>query len=320
MSFPLAQAKANTRIVSLFLVFSACVLVPITAQGQSPEQIDLPRPGDREFILDRASLINEADTQKIKQVADQLLTAKAAPIVVVTVESTSKYAGSKLRIETFSRLLFDQWGVGPQQLGTTPWNYGILLVVSRDDRQSRIELGAGWKRDKDLVAQEIMNNVIIPRFKRGDYSSGITQGVEALDRMARDLQLPNAPRTAPGFHQRTPNSRPVTPNYRPNTPYVQPGTRHSNDWLLPAILIGLGLFTVVSLCRNGSNGFAWMFWSVIFSLLGAILYGLLTNHSHRSRGFFSGGGSFGGSSGGGSFGGGSFGGGFSGGGGASGSW
>jgi uncharacterized protein len=313
MSFSLAQVRATSGIVSLFLVWSACLLLPIPAQGQTPEQIDLPRPGDREFILDRASLINEPDAQKIKQVAGQLLTAKAAPIVVVTVESISKYAGSKLRIETFSRLLFDQWGVGPQQLGTTPWNYGILLVVSRDDRQSRIELGAGWKRDKDLASQEIMNNVIIPQFKRGDYSSGITQGVEALDRMARDLQLPNAHQTASGFHQGIPNARPVTPYYRPEN-------RHSNDWLLPAILIGLGLFTIVSFCRNGSNGFAWMFWGVIFSLLGAILYGLLTSHGHRSRGFFSGGGSFGGSSGGGSFGGGSFGGGFSGGGGASGSW
>lgn len=105
--------------------------------------INLNPPGPREFILDRAGLITEPDKQKIKQIADKLLTDKAAPIIVVTIESISKYGSPGLRIETFARLLFDQWQIGPAKLVKTPWNYGILLLVSKNDRMARIELGAG---------------------------------------------------------------------------------------------------------------------------------------------------------------------------------
>lgn len=68
--------------------------------------------------------------------------------------------------------------------------------------------------------------------------------------------------------------------------------------------IGLAIFTVVSLARRGASGWAWIFWGVVFSAVGAILYHMLTN-SGGSGGGYSGG---------------SFGGGSSGGGGATGSW
>ncbi|MCA9180314.1 MAG: hypothetical protein KDA51_02655, partial [Planctomycetales bacterium] len=61
--------------------------------------------------------------------------------------------------------------------------------------------------------------------------------------------------------------------------------------------------TIVSLVRNGSSGWAWVFWGVVFAILGTILYQVLTSRGSS-----------------GSFGGGSFGGGSSGGGGATGSW
>lgn len=235
---------------------------PQEARAQLPGQIALERPGDREFILDRANLITETDEQKIREIADRLLTDKAAPIIVVTIESKSKYGGGGLRIETFARLLFDQWGVGPAKLGDNPWNYGMLLLVSQQDREARIELGAGWKRDKDAVAQQIMDDLIIPRFKNGQFSEGIVAGVEGLDRMARDLQLPTRPR--PTWH-----------------------------YVAGAIFIGLMIFSAVSLYRRGSSGWAWLMWAAIFAGIGAILYHLASSSSSGGGGGFSGG-SFGG--------------------------
>jgi len=241
-------------------------------------RINLNPPGPREFILDRAGLINEADKQKIKQIADKLLTDKAAPIIVVTIESMSKYGSSGLRIETFARLLFDQWQVGPAKVGKTPWNYGILLLVSKEDRKARIELGAGWRREKDVQAQQIMDEQIIPRFKQGDLSGGIVAGVESLDKMARDLKLPSAAIPPPSTGQ----------------------------YVVSAVILGLAVFTVVSLIRRGSSGWAWIFWAAVLGIIGAILYQMATSSSRGGSG--------------GGFSGGSFGGGFSGGGGATGSW
>jgi uncharacterized protein len=160
------------------------------------------------------------------------------------------------------------------KLGENPWNYGILLLVSQQDRKARIELGAGWKREKDAQCQQIMDELIIPKFKEGDFSGGIVAGVEGLDKMARDLQLPTKPRPA------------------------------SHYWI-GAIFVGLMIFTIVSLIRRGSSGWAWLMWAAIFGVIGYILYQMATSSSRGGGGGFSGG---------------SFGGGFSGGGGATGSW
>lgn len=266
------------------LAWGLCILASGSVRADFGSDIDIERPGERQFVLDKANLISDADEQTIKQIADKLLTDKATPIIVVTIESMAKHGGAGLRIETFARLLFDQWGIGHEKVQDQLWNYGILLLVSKDDHRARIELGAGWKRDKDAIAQSIMDKQIIAHFKAGDFSGGITQGVISLDKMARELQLPS---------QALSSTRPKT----------------ATDIILPLVLVGLAVFTVVSLIRRGSGGWAWLMWSVVFGIIGAILYGLATSSSHSRGGF-----------GGGSFGGGSFGGGFSGGGGASGSW
>jgi uncharacterized protein len=118
-----------------------------------------------------------------------------------------------------------------------------------------------------------MDGLIIPEFKRGRYSAGIVAGVEALDKMARGLEVPRAPRPA-------------------------------SHYLMGVVFVGLAVFTVISLIRRGSSGWAWLLWSVVFGVVGAVLYHMATSSSR----------------GGGGFSGGSFGGGSSGGGGASGSW
>ena len=177
----------------------------------------------------------------------------------------AKYGGAGMRIETFATLLFNQWGIGHEKINGQDWNTGILLLVSKDDRKARIELGAGWRRDKDELSRQIMEYQIIPHFKDGDYSGGILAGVESLDKMARGLTLPGRP------------SRP-----RP--------------WWQYALLIGAGalfIFTIVSLIRRGAGGWAWLFWGLLFAGVGALLYQMFNNRGGSSGGGFSGG-SFGG--------------------------
>ena len=158
---------------------SACL-----AQAPAPAAaglIQLDPPGQRDFVLDQANMLTPEDTAEIKELADQLLTDKAVPLVVVTINSMSDHGGAGMRIETFARLLFDQWQIGPARLGETSWNKGILLLVSRNDRQARIELGAGWGREKDDVCLKIMDQQIIPRFKEGKFSEGIKAGAISLE-------------------------------------------------------------------------------------------------------------------------------------------
>lgn len=230
------------------------------AHAPAAQQINLERPGDREFVTDRAGLIDAADAEQIQTLCDKLLSDKAIPIIIVTIESMAACGAPDLRIETFATMLFDQWGIGYDKIGDTSWNRGILLLVSRDDRKARIELGADWAHDYDATCQKIMDEQIIPNFKQGKFSAGILAGVQGLDKMARGLPLPR--RVRPWWH-----------------------------FALVIGFIGLAIFTVVSLIRRGASGWAWVFWAAIFALLGMILYNML-RQSGRGGGFS--GGSFGG--------------------------
>ena len=260
----------------LSLTAFAALLVCNSALAQTAEGvIQLDRPGDREFVVDQAKLLTPEAKQQIQKIADKLLTDKATPIIVVTINSMAAHGGAGMRIETFATLLFNQWGIGVAELNNQKWNTGILLLVSKEDRKARIELGGYWRRDQDALAQKIMNEQFVPHFKQGDFSAGILAGVESLDKMARGLELPKA-------------ATPPTP-----------------PWMV-AVMIGavvLAIFTVVSLIRRGSGGWAWLFWGAVFALIGYMLYQMAT--SRGSGGGYSGG---------------SFGGGSSGGGGATGSW
>ena len=223
----------------------------------------LPRPGDREFVRDLARMLSPEDTQEIKKLCDELLTAKATPIIVVTIRSMADHGGRGMRIETFARLLFDQWQIGIAKINKQNWNTGILLLVSEGDRKARIELGAGWKREKDDLCAEIMDELIIPEFKAGEFSDGIVVGVKALDKMARELKIPR--RARPMWH-----------------------------YLVIVGAIGLAIFTAISLYKKGSSGWAWLLWGVVFTVVGMLLYNLLRSSGGGGGGSFSGGSSGGG--------------------------
>ena len=252
---------------------------------------DLVQPGQREFILDKAELINDAHKEQIRTTADKILTDTANPIIVVTIKKMSDHVENKnFRIETFAHFLFDQWEIGNVQAeGFDPktLNRGILLLISKGDRKARIQLGAGWGREHDSHCQKIMDRRIIPKFKAGDFSGGIKSGFDSLAQMLSDG-------SANGYE---------------GISYGEPTREKTKgDYMLYIGLILLGIFTIVSLIRKGQSGFAWIFWAAIFGIIFFILKAMAS-------------GSGGGGGGGGGYSGGSFGGGgFSGGGGASGSW
>lgn len=256
-----------------------CLLLLLLLAAPLCAQIKLDPPGQREFVLDHANLLDDAARNAIKATCNRVLTDKAIPIVVVTIESMAAHNGAGMSIESFATALYNQWGVGHPTVHGQPWNKGVLLVVSKGDRKARIELGAGWAAGYDAQCQVIMDEHIIPRFKAADFPGGITNGVNQLAAMTRGEVIPKAP----------------------------------IKWEYIALFAGgiaLLVWTAISLGRNGRRGWAWVFWGIVFTILGYMLIAAL---SGKGRGFS--GGSFGGG-----FRGGSFGGGSSGGGGASGSW
>lgn len=240
--------------------------VAISAVRTTAQEFDLQPPADRAFISDDAGMLDEPSAMHLRAVCEKLLTDKATPVIVVTIDSMAQHGGANMPIETFAALLFNQWQIGHAKLEGQDWNTGILLLVSRGDRQARIELGAGWGRTENQTCQQIMNDYIIPQFRQGNFSGGIVSGVDALDKMARKLELPSRPRS-------------------------------TAEYIVPLLFVGLAIFTAVSLYRRGSSGWAWLFWGGVFVVVWYVLRNTAQNRG--DSGGFSGGSFGGGSSGGG---------------------
>jgi len=163
------------------------VLAATLAAPGAAQQIPIATPGEREFVLDAAQILSDTEERQLTTTCAEVLTETAVPIKVVTISSMSDLGFAGWRIETFARTLFDQWGIGKEKHNGRVRNRGILLLVSRDDRTARIELGADWGRAHDGTCQSIMDAQMLPAFESGAYAHGIALGVSSLHGLARAI-------------------------------------------------------------------------------------------------------------------------------------
>ncbi|MCA9987324.1 MAG: TPM domain-containing protein [Anaerolineales bacterium] len=190
-------------VLSFFAYQSAAAVL---AQAETPLFPD--PPADDLFIVDLADLVTEQDEITINSRANALWQEEQIPIYVVTIPSLADQNAADYSIERYAAALFSIWGIGSAEK-----NLGMLLVVSRDDRWARIELGADWDRSADNDAQKIMDNDIIPQFKVENYSAGIVNGVEGLAALAVAEPAPTPrPSSAGSVPTREPITRTVSPS------------------------------------------------------------------------------------------------------------
>lgn len=89
-------------------------------------------------------------------------------------------------IEEYAVRVFEQW-----KLGRKGVDDGVLLVIAKNDRELRIEVGYGLEGAlNDATAKRIISDDIVPHFKRGDFAAGIEAGVARILRVADGEPLP----------------------------------------------------------------------------------------------------------------------------------
>ena len=122
-------------------------------------------------VVDNAQMIDPATRAQLTQQLQALEQTSGDQIVVVTVPDLQG-----VPIEDFGYQLGRQWGIG--QKGK---DNGALLIVARDERKLRIEVGYGLEGVlTDAQSWVIINQVIAPKFKAGNFSQGISDGVAAM--------------------------------------------------------------------------------------------------------------------------------------------
>jgi uncharacterized protein len=146
-------------------------------------------------IVDEAGLLNAADRQELLQTLEALEQKSSDQLVIYTAKSLQGYP-----IEDFGYQLGRFWKIGQQ--GT---NNGVVLIVAPGERKVRIEVGRGLEPQlTDAMSALIIQNAILPAFRRGDFPAGIKAGVrdirdvllgdaEAVKDRARSLQKRDAP-------------------------------------------------------------------------------------------------------------------------------
>jgi uncharacterized protein len=158
------QRLLPTRIAYYFL----CLILFVFCQSSFAE-IQFPKLTGQ--IVDNANLLTRSSITQINQQLAAHSNADGNQVVVVTVPDLQGYS-----IEEYGYQLGRHWGIGEKDK-----NNGVLLIVAQQERKVRIEVGYGLEGDlTDAVSANIIQAIILPSFKRGDFSTGIAQGVTAI--------------------------------------------------------------------------------------------------------------------------------------------
>lgn len=162
------------------LIFSAALLAiaacspsqqgPARAITEPGEATELPE--NRGRVSDLADLLSSSEEAGLAQVLAAFEARTGNEFAVLSVVSTEPET-----IEEFSLRVARGWGIGKKGIDN-----GLLIVVARDDRRSRIEVGSGLSQGPitDSLSQEVMARELVPAFADGRWADGLHAGLQAL--------------------------------------------------------------------------------------------------------------------------------------------
>ncbi|MBI5330590.1 MAG: TPM domain-containing protein [Betaproteobacteria bacterium] len=142
-------------------------------------QVAIPALSGR--VVDQTGTLDAATTARLEQRLAALEQAKGSQLVVLLTPTTQPET-----IEQFGIRVAEAW-----KLGRKGVDDGVILLLAKQDRAVRIEVGYGLEGAiPDAVAKRVIEEVIVPRLRAGDFGGGVTEGVEALARLVEGEPLP----------------------------------------------------------------------------------------------------------------------------------
>jgi uncharacterized protein len=291
------------RLLALLPGWFAALLLAFASAAHAQDYP--PRPDGP--VYDGANILSPETEAKLDGELRTYNAQTGRAIIVATVPSLGGAS-----IETYATTLYtDKWGIGGKDRDA-----GLLLLIAPNERKMRIEVGYGlhgWFGG--IMAGRVINDVIAPRFKEGNFDAGVTDGVAAIL-----AHLAKAPADAAAIEEAAQAAQAQKSRSDGGFPFG------ALIWL--AFVFFFFVLPILSSAGRrrkyrsrgngpwGSRGLGDTARDVILWEVGSAIARGIINNSGRGGGFGGGGG--GGGFGGGGFGG--FGGGSSGGGGASGGW
>ena len=132
-------------------------------------------------VVDQTGSLSSGDIASLTETLKSLEARKGSQIAVLIVPTTSPES-----IEQFSLRVAEAWKIGRKKIDD-----GALLVIAKEDRHLRIEVGYGLEGAlNDVTAKRIIDEVIAPKFRSGDFAGGISAGVDRMIRVIDGEKLP----------------------------------------------------------------------------------------------------------------------------------
>ena len=200
-------------------------------------------------VVDQTGTLSDNDIAQLTQTLADLERRKGSQIAVLIVPTTDGEA-----IEQFSLRVAEAWKIGRKKVDD-----GALLVVAKNDRRLRIEVGYGLEGAlTDVTTKRIIDEAITPKFRSGNFAGGISDGVNRMIDLVNGEKLPE----------------PAPPQWDS----VKLGDNFDPSWFVIAIVVSGILRTLLGRLPGSVAAGAFvtaLFWFVFGDLSAALAAGVL---------------------------------------------
>lgn len=137
----------------------------------------VPNPRDIDataFVANPNAILSNEDANQLQEIAARLHTATEAELVTVVLGNIGEADAFDFSLE-----LFNTWGIGDKEKNT-----GILIFFALESRDIRIVTGGGVEGLlTDAVCSEIVNGIMIPLLREGNYGEGLIAGAKGIEQV-----------------------------------------------------------------------------------------------------------------------------------------
>ncbi len=184
---PQATRRTGRRVAGALAAASVALLLWATLAVALAQALQ-PVPPLSGRVVDLTGTLSVAQQQSLEAELRTFEQRKGSQIAVLIVGRTQPET-----IEQYGIRVAEQW-----QLGRKKIDDGAILLLAKDERALRIEVGYGLEGAlNDATAKRIVDEIIVPSLRAGDFHGGIRAGVEAMMRVIDGEPLP-APQAAAG--------------------------------------------------------------------------------------------------------------------------
>lgn len=154
-----------------------CILASIIAN--SSDFVEVPVLKKR--VTDLTGTLTTHTLGDLENQLSNFEKSKGSQVVVLIVPSTKPE-----EIEQYSIRVAEKWKIGRGGVDD-----GVILIIAKNDRKLRIEVGYGLEGAiPDIYAKRIIDNIIVPNFRSGDFDLGVEEGVDAIIGLIQGEDLP----------------------------------------------------------------------------------------------------------------------------------